>query len=62
MYIGTFRRTAGFFYGTFTRILYLAGPTPVLVKFEHIFVTFRSFRGSSTIFSSVLVKVHDSKH
>ena len=46
----------------FLRYLYedlpLAGPTPVLVMFGHVFVIFRYFRGSSTIFSSVLVKVN----
>ena len=42
--------------------LSLAGPTSVLVKFEHIFVIFGCFRGSSTLFNLVLVKVHDSKH
>ena len=38
--------------------LSLAGPTPVLVKFKHIFVIFSFFRRSCRIFSSVLVKVH----
>ena len=58
MYTGTFRRTTGFFAIPLRGPLPLAGPTPVLVMFEHIFVIFRYFRGSSTIFSSVLVKVH----
>ena len=41
---------------------YFLWNSPVLVKLEHIFIIFRCFRGSSTLFSSVLVKVHDSKH
>lgn len=34
------------------------GPIPALVKFELMFVIFRYFRGSSVIFSSVLVMIH----
>ena len=56
MYVGTFRRTNGSFAVLLWGLLPLAGRTLVLVKFEHIFVIFRSFRGSSTIFSSVLVR------
>ena len=62
MYIGTFRRTNGFFAVPLRGLLSLAGPAPVLVKFEDIFIIFRCFRGYSMLFSSVLVKVHDSKH
>ena len=61
MYIDTFRRTIGFFAVPLRGPLSLVGPTPVLVKFKHIFVIFRCFRGSSTIFSSVLVKVQFTK-
>ena len=62
MYIGTFRRTTGFFAVPLRGLLSLAGPTPVLVKFERISVICRCFRGSSTLFSWVLVKVHNSNY
>ena len=61
LHIGTFRRTIGFFAVLLRGPLSLAGPTPVLVKFKDIFAIFRCFRRSSTIFSSVLVKVHFTK-